>query len=238
MPPNYLRETHDAVEKGLAGVTVLEEAGQRFVETIYKRHRESIVLLRLFVTIPMSELSQDIQNFAQNLAQGAGAGLDSGSHVLTLLGTVGAKPNWNIRTRSKGHLGIPLATSDFVSAIPMLSALLEQLGFDLGWIRGEPEIMAQKMGSMSGTFHVAEASTDKDSKGRKIIAAQDFVEENGVRSVFGVGGGYTLVNKFMVMICFCRESLDKEQAISFQGFANTFKATTQDLVRDKSRFFK
>jgi hypothetical protein len=119
----------------------------------------------------------------------------------------------------------------------MMSALLEQMGFDLGWIRGEPEIVAQKMGKLAGTFYVAEAGTAKDSKNRLIISAQDFVSEYDVHTVFGVGGGFITSDKFLTAICFLREYIDKETAVLFQGLANIFKSKTQKFIQDKSRYF-
>ncbi|MBN2534298.1 MAG: hypothetical protein JXB88_15525 [Spirochaetales bacterium] len=222
--------------KALENDNSLEEKARVFVETFYNMFSESIVLLRLFITVPFAELPGRIQNKVSDLAQSASLKIDSDSQILTLFGTKGEVPDWNDRTKSNGHQGIPLATADFVSSIPMMSALLEQLGFNLGWIRGEPDIVAEHIGKMAGTFYVPEANVTKDSKGRLIIAFQDFVKQYNIRSVFGIGGGYTIGGKFMVVICFLREYITRDIAIQFQGLANSFKAHTQQLIIDKSHY--
>ncbi len=224
--------------KKLDEVNTLEEASQQFVETIYHEFSESIILLRLFVTLPAGELPQEIYSFAENLAKGAKVPINQNSYILTLMGTVGIETTWNNYTSSIGHKGIPLATEDFVSSIPMMSALLEELGFDLGWIRGEPEIVAKKMGKIAGTFYVRDAKTAKDSKDRFIITARDFVEKYDVSTVFGLGGGYIVTDKFLTTICFLRETIDKETAILFQGLINVFKSKTQRFIADKTKYFK
>ncbi|MBN2383407.1 hypothetical protein JXQ70_11040 [bacterium] len=228
----------DKVKTKISGSQNLESAAQNLVEAIYNELSDSIILLRLFVTIKQKELPDAIQTFTRNLARSANIKMTEDAYVLTLFGTAGKKAEWQTRSRSKGHLGIPLATEDFVSAIPMMSALLEQLGFNLGWIRGEPEIVAQKMGQMAGTFYVKDADTSKDSKGRKIISAFDFVKEFNVKTVFGIGGGYTLTDKFFTMICFLNEFIDRDKAIWFQSFSNLFKSETAKFVKNPNQFFK
>jgi len=231
-------EVQTKLEKKLEKATCLQEAAQIFVEDIYEIFSESIVLLRLFVTITKGELPVRIQSFVEKLAKNADLNLEESSYVLTLLGSTGENPDWNKIENSKAHQGIPLATSDFVNSIPMMSALLEQLGFKLGWIRGEAEIVTEKIGMISGTFYVKEAGTAKDSKGRLIIAAQDFVKFYKVETVFGVGGGYLVADKFLTTICFLREPIERKIAFLFQGLANLFKFKTQKFVKDKVKIFK
>ncbi|MFH0940065.1 MAG: hypothetical protein V1899_12410 [Planctomycetota bacterium] len=40
--------------------------------------------------------------------------------VLSLMGTRGDEPAWNDRRSSAGHIGIPLASADFINKIPMM----------------------------------------------------------------------------------------------------------------------
>jgi hypothetical protein len=236
--PMQVLEFQKLLQRDLDDVHTLEEAAQVFVETIYHNFKESIVLLRLFVTIPAAELPEKIYAFAENMAESANSDINRNPYILTLFGTVGVNPRWNDRTNSQEHQGIPLATPDFVTSIPMMSALLEQMGFDLGWIRGDPEIVAKKMGKLAGTFYVAEAGTAKDSKNRPIIPARDFISKYEVHTVFGVGGGFITSDKFLTTIFFLREYIDKETAVLFQGLANVFKLKTQKFIQDKSRYFR
>ncbi|HMF32994.1 MAG TPA: HAMP domain-containing sensor histidine kinase [Candidatus Lokiarchaeia archaeon] len=228
------------LETKLIGVNSLEEAAQVFAEEFYKTFEESVVLVRLFITIPLGELPSVIQAFANNAAKNAqfSVPLPEDTMILTLFGTCGEEQSWNNRQNSKDHLGIPVTSETFVSAFPMMSALLEQLGFDLGWIRGEAEIVTKCIGSLSGTFFVEDAATTLDNNGRHVIPAQDFVANYGVHSVFGFGGGYLVAGKFVVAIVFCRDSFDQSNAIMFQELANVFKLHTYALVANKNQYFK
>jgi hypothetical protein len=68
-----------------------------------------------------------------------------------------------------------------------------------------------------------------------MIAAQDFVSANGVRTVFGTGGSY-LNGTVMVLVFFTREEIEKSQAIAFVPLANVFKAATLDPVMNDRIF--
>jgi hypothetical protein len=236
-PSRSLRDLSARLQQQLEKARTLEDAAQTFVSGFYDANRDSVVLVRLFVTLRLSELPGDLQDFARGLARKAAIDLGPDAFVLTLLGTAGENAEWRQRRRSTGHQAIPLASPDFVAAIPMMSALLEQLGFDLGWIRGEPEIVASKIGQMSGTFYVEDAATAVDSQNRKIIAAEAFVRQHGVKSVLGFGGGYAIGGRFVVTICFLRETITKATAVRFQSFANDFKAKTGAMASDSRRIF-
>jgi hypothetical protein len=231
-----IRDLSNSIRDALEGQPSVEAAGQKFVTTMYDKFKESIIQLRLFVAIQYAELPNNIQSFAQNLASTANIKMEPQHYVLTLFGTVGREQEWWIRANSKGHQGIPLPTGDFVAAIPMMSALLEQLGFNLGWIRGEPDIVAQHVGKLMGSFYVNDAATTKDSKGRNIIAAQDFVRKYGVKTVFGFGGGFASGGKMLTVICFLDETIEKKQAVYFQSLGPVFIIKAQRLVLDKKYF--
>jgi hypothetical protein len=87
-----------------------------------------------------------------------------------------------------------------------------------------------------GSFYVENASTSKDSKGRNIIAAQDFVKKYGVKSVFGFGGGYATGGKMLAVICFLNENIDKKKAVNFQSLGPVFIVKTQQLIANKKYF--
>jgi hypothetical protein len=138
---------------------------------------------------------------------------------------------------SQGHVGIPLASADFIESIPMMSRLLKELGVPLDWIeQSDTEIVAKTIGRISGLFYVPEARSTVDNKGRNIIAAQDFVSEYGVRTVFGFGGGYTLSQTFLAIIVFSREPVAKETAQRFMALVNSIKIATYDRVRNNRIF--
>jgi hypothetical protein len=118
----------------------------------------------------------------------------------------------------------------------MMSRLLKQLGFDLSWIDSkDTEIVTKTMGAMSGVFYVPDAKTTVDVKGRKIIAATEFVENYSVKTVFGVGGAY-MGGTFITIIVFTRESLEKSLVEPFILVVNYFKTSTMRLVMEGKMF--
>ena len=94
------------------------------------------------------------------------------------------------------------------------------------------------MGRLSGTFYVEDASAARDNLSRPIIAAQDFVKDCGIRTVFGIGGGYITSAKFFTCICFTTQAIEKEQVIRFQSLSGVFKTRTTKMIADKCRYFR
>jgi hypothetical protein len=233
---SYFKDLQDQVSSGVSGVGSFEEAAQLYTESIYRAFKDSIVLVRLFVTVPYGELPTFNKNFVNSLSASKGISdlVNDQTLVLSLSGTSGEKTEWNERTKSDGHVGIPLVSSTFVDAIPMISRLLGQLGLGLEWIdRTDTQMVMEQMGSMSGLFYVSDAATEVDQKGRKVIVAQDFVSANGVRTVFGFGSGYEGMKTFSVMILFLRETLDKAKAEQVASTMASFRDSTVDLARRK-----
>ncbi len=219
--------------------TTLEAAAQEYMSILYDTLSESLVLSRLFATIPFEELPEPNRTFVLSLAQSAGITelIHDKTMVLSLLGSRGTKPEWNDRRKSQGHVGIPLASSDFIDKIPMMSRLLKQLGAGIDWIDAhDTELVAKTFENLSGVFFVRDAKSEVDNQGRKIIAAQDFVEEEKVKTVFGIGGGYLGSSVFFTTIIFVREFVDKDLASRFMLQANKFKTATMGLVNEGKIF--
>ena len=75
-----------------------------------------------------------------------------------------------------------------------------------------------------------------DSKGRRIIAARDFVQEHGVKTVFGFGGAYGLTGTFVVTVLFTRETIARSQAERFMRLTSQLKASTMRPVGRRRLF--
>jgi hypothetical protein len=212
----------------------LEVAAQRYVESVYAELSDSIVLLRLFATVPFGQLPARNQAFARALGESTGTAdaIRDDTLVLSLLGTIGVEPGWCDRLRSAHHVGIPLVSRAFVGEIPMVARLLKQLGVELDWIdRNDTAVVGKTFGLQSGVFYVADAATAVDSNNRKVITAQDFVARYGVETVFGVGGGYVGTPVFTTIIGFCRDSLDEARVERFRSHIDRFKAETDTIVK-------
>jgi hypothetical protein len=226
------------VQPEVAAADHLEMAAQAVTRKLFETFPDSIALARAFLTVPLEALPAANQTFVQALATRAGilAELKPTTSVLSLIGTFGGQDAWCDRRRSQGHVGIPLVSVAFVDGIPMVSRLLQQLGMKLDWLeRGDTSIMAKVLGSSSGVFYVAEASQETDRLGRKVIAAQDFVADHHIRSVFGFGGSY-FGGSIVTFILFCTKAIDRSVAQRFAPLANLFKAATVALAGSTSVF--
>jgi hypothetical protein len=226
---------HDTLKKrtaGISGFPTLEEAAQTFVEGLYADFSSS-VLVRLYTTIPYSSLSPSTKQFADKIAKSAGVNeqLRPETNVLCLMGTTGKRSAWRDRTQSRGHLAIPLVSSKFVEKIPMITRLLNEFGIGLDWLNegDQNTIIAKSMGRMATVFYVPDAATFRDSMNRLVIPMQDFVSENNVKTVFGVGGAYAN-NQICAVLFFVSETLDRTVVDRFLPIVNFFKHSTTHSV--------
>jgi hypothetical protein len=227
-----------AVESRVSGVKTLEQAAQQLVGELYERFDESIVIARAFVTVPFGSLPDSNREFVAQLVESAGAAkeLKTATPVLSLVGTRGSENGWNDRRDSQGHVGIPLVSSSFVGAIPMISRLLQELGVPVDWVDShDAEMIVETIGGRSSLFFVSNANDATDTQGRKIIAAQDFVSSHGVHSVFGVGTAYD-TGQIFVLVAFCRDSFSRTVAEQFLPLVDHFRDATAGLVGQASIF--
>jgi len=220
------------IEPRIETATCLEEAAQETATALHKQFAESVVLVRVYVTVPFEALPPTNKTFVQNLAASAGAEseLKAATPVLSLIGSHGQEENWCDRRKSRGHVGIPLISSAFVGAIPMISRLLHELGVPMDWIdTHETAIIIETVGRKGGLFYVENAAEAFDHEGRKIIAAQDFVSDYNVKTVFGIGGAYAGGQLFTIVV-FCRDFLPHKVAEHFTALTDLFRQKTSTFV--------
>ncbi|HZH32332.1 MAG TPA: hypothetical protein VEY11_16325 [Pyrinomonadaceae bacterium] len=236
--PHEIRDFRERLQAGLQGCVHLQEAAQTCARMLYEEFTESLVLARLFVTLPFNELPVPDQAFVRALADEKGITplLDEKTQVLALLGTHGARGQWCDRYQSEGHLGIPLVTASFVESIPMVARLMSDMGIGSDWFdKLESHILVRNLGRAAGVFYVRDAPTRLDAQNRKIVSAQDFVATENIRTVFGLGGSY-LNGSFVTLILFTRETIEQSQAEAFMLLVNTFKTATLSLVMNGAIF--
>lgn len=227
-----LNHLNNSIENTAGTAKSLENAAQSLVEAIYETFEDSSVLIRIYGNVPASGLPDFNRNFVSNLAESAGVSgeLKENTQVLSLLGTCGKEAPWRDRLQSQGHVGIPLVSSSFVDQIPMIARLLQQIGIGLNWIDNEDiRIVAENASTLSGMFYVADAATEEDSQGRKVIPMQDFVSQYGVKTVFGFGSGYSN-GMMVVLIAFTNESVPEDRAKTFEPLISSFKGNTVALA--------
>lgn len=221
------------MEQRVLAAGFLEEGAQILAAALYGQFEESVVIGRVFVTVPFGELPKANEQFVRGLVESAGAveDLKDTTPVLSLIGTYGLEEDWRDRRRSKRHVGIPFVSSSFVDAIPMMSRLLKDFGVPVGWVDShDSEMIVNTIGSSAGVLFVENAATATDAAGRKIIAAQDFVANHDVKSIFGVGGAYS-TGQIAVILVFCRDQISRTAAERFVTLAAFFISKTAGYVK-------
>ncbi len=227
------------IEQQAAGKVFLDEIAQSITNTIYQYFEESVVLVRLYVTMPYGQLSPIGTNFVNGLAQATNNNefINPKTPILSLMGTSGKEPEWNSRLQSKGHVAIPLISKEFIDGIPMMARLLRDLGLNIdGLDKDDQKLTSNVLSNLQGLFLVENAATKIDDLGRKIIAAQDFVQQYGVKSVFGLGGKLTIANNFVVLVCFTKEDLEKTKSSMFLLLNSPIKSLVQKAVMANKLF--
>ncbi len=215
-----------------------EDAAQECVSQLYKEFSDSIVLTRMFLTVPFGLLPESNKAWVEGLAKKMGvfSRLTQETPVLSLVSTAGMEEGWNDRRKSEGHVGIPLVSSAFIENIPMMMRLIAQITGGLDWLNTRnPDIQKEIMGKFSGTFFISDAAEEKDEQGRHIIAGQEFVKKYGVKSVFGIGSGYDK-GAFSVLLVFTREELERAKAIAFLPAVSVFHSITDYYIEHNAIF--
>ena len=212
----------------------LEQGAGRFTSS-FTSHFESVVLCRMFVVLGLQELPE-AERAAASAVAGAKTVLGPDTRVLSLLATRGRKAAWNDRQLSREHRAIPLIDRSFVQGAPMIAKLLSDLEVDLASLgEGKPIATRRMLGGANVTFYVPDAPNARDDHGRPIIPARDFVEEFGIKTVFGMGGAY-LGGELVVAIVFTSESVDRATVDRFPSLIGSFKMSTAPLVASGSIF--
>jgi two-component system NtrC family sensor kinase len=235
----HVRALQDRLRGAVQDATALDAASQSFAQTMAEEFKET-VLARVFSTIAFRILPEATRTFVSQRAREARIEslMKPELPVLALMGTFGVEPEWRQRAVSKRHLGIPLASEGFTRSLPMISALLSQVGFDP--LRSREETRGIRIdqllgGGGAGVFHVEDARSSVDPDGRKIIPAQDFVAKYGVRTVYGMGGCWP-DGSFVTCIVFTRELLDRATIRRVAPVLSVFRAVTTPLVA-RGRYF-
>jgi hypothetical protein len=238
--PVAITDLWGSVEDRVRGAKSVEEAAQELAKALHLRFEDSVALARVFFTVRFGSLPEDRQEFVREVARPSGAVMElkSTTPVLSLVGTHGDEEDWDDLRKSRGHLGIPLISTEFVKAIPMISRLLRELEVPLDWIDTHDASVIQKtLGESSSLFFVDDAGHATDDQGRKIIVDEDFVASYKIQSVFGIGGAYS-GGEILVTVVFNPDRFGRESAEQFLPLATLFKSNTERLVAQRRIFFE
>jgi hypothetical protein len=106
------------MEPGVQQSKSLENAAQQLVTKIHAQFDESVVLARVYLTVPYGALPSTNTEFVKKLVSStpAASELKPTTPVLSLIGSHGQEEDWCDRRNSKGHVGIPLISSSEATA--------------------------------------------------------------------------------------------------------------------------
>lgn len=226
--------------QSLPGYPTVEETAQAFIGEIYDHFTDSLVLLRIFASVPYGSLQCETRRFVEKRAADTGNShlLGDRTPVLALLGTRGRQPDWNERRKSQRFRCIPLLSTAFVASLSMLSMQFARMNFDLSLIDSWEEKIAAagRADGFRGMLYARDAATDKDERGRMIVPMQDFVAEHQVRTALGFGTGYENHPTLLTMFAFTSETIEQERVEPLSGLLDAFRDISGNLVRE-GRFF-
>lgn len=227
--------------QGIAGCVCAQEAAQMLVERLYGRFSDSLVLLRLFMTIPYAELPEEDRRFVDGRGRDTNTShlINGATPIFTLLGSRGEMAAWNDRRSSSHFRCIPLASTAFVSSLSMLSRQFGSVGLDLGLIDAwETKVVSTgRADQFRGMLHIRDAGIDRDVQGRMIVPKQEFVGAHGVKSVFGFGSGYARHPTLVTLFAFTNETVERSAVEPFTNLLEAFIASTESLV-GRGHFFE
>ena len=178
-------------------------------------------LVRFFVTHPYGQLPAELQAFARSVLRDIEP--SPAMRCLTLLGTAGEMPQWNSRQTSRGHKTIPLHSEKFVTAFPMISNLLNQLGLEIERVvHPSADFFREQGGRSFNVFHVPSAL------GSPLVPAQaDFVVPYRIQSVLGFGGLLPSGDIFAVIL-FTKLCLSQDIAELFKPLSLSLKLAVME----------
>ncbi len=215
-----------AAVRGLAlTCSSVEAFAQQVSELLWARFWSAggsqTALVRFYGTTRADRLPSPEQDY---LRAHAGPDWAPETTCLALLGTAGTLPEWNDRLRSRDHRVLPLVDAEQIASMPMIAALLQQLGVDgAALASGEPDVLLKSTDGTCRIFYVAQAA------GSALVPAQDFVRDHGIRSTVGFGGSLPTGEVFAVVM-FCGVDVPLESAELFETVALAIRLAALDML--------
>ena len=212
-----------------SGATSMEEVADRTVRYLCSNlsdketDQRSCVLVRFYKTEPYEKLPSDLQEFTCKALGTSSVSPDMS--CLTLLATVGDRPEWNSRANSVKYKAVPLINEKTVAQIPMMSRLFNQFGVEVSAVvKPDPSLIVDMEQKTYNTFYVS------DAVGSPYIPAQeDFVIRHGIQSVLGFGG-ILMSGALFAIVLFSKTRIPRETAENFKTLAPNVKQAVLPFV--------
>lgn len=224
-----LREELQALARGCP---TLRDAADACLARLHEEFSETLVLGRLFATMPFKFLPELESHCARRVAKEhrVADDLQDETSVVVLAASRGRQPEWNDPAQSHRRLAVPLVNEDCLRRIPLVGRVLSATLNDVPWLKRQGTlVLTETMGKMSSMIRVEDARTETTSRGEKAVPDQGFVEDHHIRTVLAMGGRY-LNGACIVMLLFTTETLSQEQATRFTTLVNHIKTATMKQV--------
>ncbi len=231
----------------LKGCATLEGAAQTMTNFLFEEYEDSILLIRFFTTMPFGTLPKTIQKTALRYPREEAviSLIHEETPVLTLVGLRGGVEMRNV----KYNFAIPLVSKEFLHSIPMISQLLEALGFEL-----PHEILAPKNtdrrprdgapappGDLSGIFYLTDVQQSARRETYQIVSEAERIAIytpdilSNIDTIFAIGGAYCQ-GPVIAVVIFSKESLEQATARVFIPLIKSFTFSTQHLIEQEKLF--
>lgn len=221
--------------RGLAGFTCAREAAEALVAIVYDHFRDSLVLLRLFATVPFTGLPLPEREFVNRRAEAAGIAqrITDRTPILTWLASRGESADWQVRERSQRFRCIPLTSGDFVASLSMLSAQFRAMSFGPGLVdQWEAAFAGACPGRYTGTLRIRNAASDRDEEGRMIVPVQEFVTAHRVTTVLGFGESYGGHPGLLTLFAFTNETIERSVAEPLALLLAAYRDVTERFMAE------
>lgn len=222
------------------GFKTAEEAAQGFTDVLYDYFSDSLVLLRLFITVRYDQLPEEDRRFVDGRGRATNTAhlIHGATPIFSLLGTRGNRPEWSDRRASAHFRCIPLASTAFVSSLSMLSRQFESVGLDLSLIDDwEAKVTSTgRADRFRGMLYIKDAGIDRDSQGRMIVPKQDFVAVSGVKTTFGFGSGYAGHPTLVTLFAFTNEYIEPAVVRPITTLLDHYMNASEKLIKQGSVF--
>lgn len=196
----------------------MQEVAQSSVEHLYQnlnvgsKTNKACVLVRFYVTQPYGDLSTALQGSVHSATD---ITLIRETPCLTMLGSIGARPEWCLKKNASTHEALALPDPALCERYPVVAQLVAR--FDLPGafsVPYNPDLFLEEPGRSFDVFHLPEADTEES-----ILAGQEeFVRSNGIKSAVGFGGLLPSRNLFAIIV-FSKVPISKQVALAFRPFA-------------------
>jgi hypothetical protein len=229
---DYICKLRHCVKTDLDGYSSLLVASQKFASIVYDELDGSVVFLHVFATVPVSSFPERERKFTLDiaLARGCSDEVHNKTTVVTLLGTRGRHSEWNDRYLSGQHLAIPLTSTSFIKTLPMVSRLMSDMGTEFEWVQQQRmNMMVKTIGRMTRVLYVEDTATARTDDGFQVVPEADFVRDDGVWTVLGLGEAY-LNRTIVAILLFTNELIPQDRVERFMPIVYGFKVATMNAV--------